>query len=104
MGRARRYAEGGDEVVVPGRDEARAAEVAASLNGSGQVTARSFDLCEPDGIAAAVADLGPVKRLVLAAVQRDDNSVRAYNLAGARRLVTLKLAGYDETDQPLDPC
>src|SRR5262245_20808967 len=103
MALARRYAERGAEVVVTGRDEARAAGVAASLNGSGHVTARSFDLCEPDGIAAAVADLGPVKRLVLAAIQRDDNSVREYNLAGALRLVTLKLVGYTEVVHALAP-
>jgi NAD(P)-dependent dehydrogenase (short-subunit alcohol dehydrogenase family) len=100
---ARRYVERGAEVVVTGRDDARAGEAAASLNGSGLVTARCFDLCKPEEIAAAVADVGPVQRLVLAAIERDENSVRAYDLAGALRLVTLKLVGYTEVVHALAP-
>jgi NAD(P)-dependent dehydrogenase (short-subunit alcohol dehydrogenase family) len=100
---ARTYAERGAEVVVTGRDAGRCADAAASLNGSGQVTACSFDLCEPDGIAEAVAGVGPVRRLVLAAIQRDENSVRDYDLARALRLVTLKLVGYTEVVHALAP-
>jgi NAD(P)-dependent dehydrogenase (short-subunit alcohol dehydrogenase family) len=100
---ARRYLERGAEVVVTGRDTARAGEAAASLNGSGRVTSCCFDLCEPDGIAGALADVGPVRRLVLAAIERDENSVREYDLAGALRLVTLKLVGYTEVVHALAP-
>ena len=35
--------------------------------------------------------------LVLAAIERDANTVREYDIARARRLVTLKLVGYTET-------
>ena len=47
-------------------------------------------------IAAALADVGPVHHLVLAAIDRDDNSVAEYDIARAIRLVTLKLVGYTE--------
>jgi NAD(P)-dependent dehydrogenase (short-subunit alcohol dehydrogenase family) len=100
---ARRYLERGAEVVVTGRDGARAGEAAASLNGSGLVTVCCFDLCKPEEIAAAVADVGPVQRLVLAAIERDENSVREYDLVGALRLVTLKLVGYTEVVHALAP-
>lgn len=51
----------------------------------------------PDTIAAALADVGPVSRLVLAAISRDNNPVREYKVAEAIELVTMKLVGYTET-------
>ena len=47
-------------------------------------------------IAPALADVGPVDRLALAALQRDLNTVRDYDIEAAVRLVTLKLVGYTE--------
>jgi NAD(P)-dependent dehydrogenase (short-subunit alcohol dehydrogenase family) len=40
--------------------------------------------------------VGPVRHLVLAAIDRDANSVADYDIARAIRLVTLKLVGYTE--------
>lgn len=93
-GVARHYAEAGREVVVTGRDTARATEVAAELGGG--TSALAFDLSEPAGIAPALEDLGTVDRLVLAGVNRDANTLREYDVAAASALVTLKLVGYVE--------
>ena len=43
-----------------------------------------------------LAEIGQVKNLVIAAIERDDNSVRKFDIAGATRLMTLKLVGYAE--------
>ncbi len=98
---ARHYADEGREVVVTGRDDVRAKEVAAELGGS--TTGIAFDLSEPQSIAPAVAGLGDVDYLVLAALDRDQNTVREYDVAAAVRLVTLKLVGYTEVVHALVP-
>jgi NAD(P)-dependent dehydrogenase (short-subunit alcohol dehydrogenase family) len=85
----------GDRVVLTGRDADRAREVAASIGKS--ATGVGLDISEPETIAAQLADVGPVGGLVLAAIERDANSVREYSIERARRLVTLKLVGYTET-------
>jgi NAD(P)-dependent dehydrogenase (short-subunit alcohol dehydrogenase family) len=91
---ARHYAGQGRDVVLTGRDAARAAEVAAGVG----PTARGIgvDLSEPKGIAGALSEVGPVDHLVLAAIARDQNKVTDYNIDGALYLVTLKLVGYTE--------
>lgn len=89
------YVEKGHDVVITGSDAERAASIAASL-GSG-VTGIGFDLAKPELIKDALADVGPVSRLVLAAIARDNNPVREYSLEGAINLVTMKLVGYTET-------
>ncbi len=43
-----------------------------------------------------LAHVGRVDRLVIAAIERDANHVRSYDVASATRLVTLKLVGYTE--------
>lgn len=95
------YAGRGRDVVVTGRDpaaaEACAAEIGDSTRGIG------FDLCEPETIADALADVGDVEHLVLAAIDRDSNSVQDYDISGAIRLVTLKLVGYTEVIHTLLP-
>jgi NAD(P)-dependent dehydrogenase (short-subunit alcohol dehydrogenase family) len=90
----RHYADQGRTVVLTGRDPAHVADAVANVGGA--TSGRAFDLSEPYGIAAALADVGPVDHLVLAAIDRDDNSVAEYDLARAIRLVTLKLVGYTE--------
>jgi len=47
--------------------------------------------------------VGEVDYLVLAAIERDANSVREYDIAAAMRLVTLKLVGYTEVIHTLAP-
>ncbi|MBN8479262.1 MAG: SDR family oxidoreductase, partial [Burkholderiales bacterium] len=54
-------------------------------------------------IAGRLADVGPVRHLVIAAIERDENSVRKFDIARATRLVTLKLVGYPEVVHTLAP-
>jgi NAD(P)-dependent dehydrogenase (short-subunit alcohol dehydrogenase family) len=61
------------------------------------VTSLGFDLSEPDSIADALSEVGPISRLVLAAIYRDNNPVRDYTIAVAVNLMTMKLVGYTET-------
>jgi NAD(P)-dependent dehydrogenase (short-subunit alcohol dehydrogenase family) len=99
---ARHYADVGRNVVVTGRDAARANDAASDIGGAAKGIA--FDLSEPAAIAPAVAGLeGRVDHLVLAALDRDHNTVRDYDVAAATRLVTLKLVGYTEVVHRLLP-
>jgi NAD(P)-dependent dehydrogenase (short-subunit alcohol dehydrogenase family) len=86
------YAGRSAEVVVTGRDAGRASAVADGIG----ATSCCFDLAAPAAIAGALAGVGRVRRLVLAAIERDENTVRDYDVARALRLVTLKLVGYTE--------
>jgi NAD(P)-dependent dehydrogenase (short-subunit alcohol dehydrogenase family) len=103
MGRelAQAYADAGRDVIVTGRDQARA-ETAAEEIGAGS-RGIGFDLCEPHSIAKRLADVGDVDYLVLVAIERDVNTVREYDIAAALRLVTLKLVGYTEVIHALEP-
>ena len=98
---ARSYADDGRDVVVTGRDEARAEAAASEIGG----TARGigFDLAEPHTIADALTSVGEVDHLVLAAIERDTNKVAEYDIDGALRLVTMKLVGYTEVIHALLP-
>jgi NAD(P)-dependent dehydrogenase (short-subunit alcohol dehydrogenase family) len=91
---AETFAERGTSVVVTGRDRGRAEAVASEIGGN--TRAAAFDLARPEGIADALADVGSVDHVVLAAIERDANSVREFDLGGALRLATLKLVGYTE--------
>jgi NAD(P)-dependent dehydrogenase (short-subunit alcohol dehydrogenase family) len=92
---AAHYVREGARVVITGRDADRAGAVAAEL-GDG-VTGLGFDLSKPETIAPALSEVGPVSRLVLAAISRDHNAVREYDVALALELTTMKLVGYTET-------
>jgi NAD(P)-dependent dehydrogenase (short-subunit alcohol dehydrogenase family) len=91
---AAHYAGRGHRVVISGRDESRTAAVASEI-GIG-VEAVAVDLAEPKGIAPALADVGSVDHLVIAAIDRDANQVSDYDIDAAIRLTTLKLVGYTE--------
>ncbi|MBU1589167.1 MAG: SDR family oxidoreductase, partial [Actinobacteria bacterium] len=78
-----------------GRDQANAEAIAATLGDS--ATGLAVDISEPQSIAASLASVGPINGLVLAAIERDANTVRDYSIERAVRLVTLKLVGYTET-------
>ncbi len=91
---ARHYAEAGEQVVLTGRDPDNVASAVAKLGGS--TGGATFDLAEPTSIASALADVGPVRRLALVAIDRDQNTVADYDIRKAIRLVTLKLVGYTE--------
>ena len=91
---AETYAARGRRVVITGRDTARAQAIAAEIGGD--TTGLGVDLSVPGEIAARLEGIGPVESLVLGAIQRDNNSAREFDLAGATTLVTLKLVGYVE--------
>lgn len=98
---AAHYLKQGREVVITGRDPERSAGVAAEL-GDG-ATGLGFDMAHPETIAPALADVGPVAHLVLAAVLRDNNPIGEYNISTALELVTMKMVGYTETIHALIP-
>lgn len=85
---------GGDRVIVTSRSAETAEQVAAGLGE--RASGVAVDVSEPETIAAALAGVGRVDGLVLGAIERDANTVREYDIARARRLVTLKLVGYTE--------
>ena len=90
---AERFARADRDVVITGRDEERAQTVAREI---GAATAIAVDLTQPARIASALDPVGTVDHVVLAAVERDTNSVREYDLGRAARLATLKVVGYTE--------
>jgi NAD(P)-dependent dehydrogenase (short-subunit alcohol dehydrogenase family) len=98
---AQHYADAGREVVITGREQNACDGCAAEIGGATRGIA--FDLAEPQSIAERLGDVGDVQYVVLAAIERDSNSVREYNIAAALRLVTLKLVGYTEVIHVLAP-
>jgi NAD(P)-dependent dehydrogenase (short-subunit alcohol dehydrogenase family) len=98
---ARFYADAGDDVVITGRDAERCGGVAKEVGG--QTRGCGFDLSRPADIASALAGVADVDRLVLAAIERDQNTVADYNIEDALRLVTQKLVGYTEVIHALRP-
>ena len=95
------YAKAGDSVVVTGRDAARAESVATEIGG--QARGVGFDLSRPDEIGPALKDVQDVDRLVLSAIERDQNTVTEYSPTDGLRLVTQKLVGYTEVVHTLRP-
>ncbi|HXY86136.1 MAG TPA: SDR family oxidoreductase [Gaiellaceae bacterium] len=95
------YAATGRDVTITGRDAERCEGIASAIDGG--VGWRAFDLAEPERIGPLLDDVGRVDRLVLAAIERDQNSVADYDVARAVRLVTLKLVGYTEVVHALRP-
>jgi NAD(P)-dependent dehydrogenase (short-subunit alcohol dehydrogenase family) len=98
---ARHYADWGRQVVVTGRDRRRAETVAAEVGG--RTGGLGLDLARPEELADRLAGVDRVGYLVLAAIERDENRVSAFDLEGATRLATLKLVGYAETVHRLAP-
>ena len=91
---ARSYAETGRETILTGRSASKAEAVAAEIGGSARGIA--LDLAKPKTIRNRLASVGPVKYLALVAIQRDENTIRDFNIDHAIALVTLKLVGFAE--------
>ena len=91
---ARHYADHGHRVMLAGRDADRAAAAAKDIGGD--TTGLALDLAAPKDIGPALAGIDIVDGLVLAAIERDVNTVTDYDIDRALRLVTLKLVGYTE--------
>ena len=73
---AERLAADGMSVVVSGRDAARAQSVAAEIGPS--VTGIALDLAEPATLRDALAGVGQVDALIIAAIERDANLLRTF--------------------------
>jgi NAD(P)-dependent dehydrogenase (short-subunit alcohol dehydrogenase family) len=91
----------GEDVIITGRDQARTKAIAGEIGG--RTRGIAMDLAQPEEIAGKLAGLGKVSHLVIAAIERDENSVRNFDIARALRLVTLKLVGYTEVIHQLSP-
>lgn len=85
----------GDRVILTSRDRQTAERVAAEVGGGASGIA--LDVSEPETIAEQLRGVGRLDGLVLAAIERDANTIRDYDIARARRLTVLKLIGYTET-------
>jgi NAD(P)-dependent dehydrogenase (short-subunit alcohol dehydrogenase family) len=91
---ARSLAVRGDQVLITGRDRGRAETIAAEIGGS--VRGLALDLTRPERIGDALSGIDRVDALVLAAIDRDENTVKKYDIGRATSLVTLKVIGYTE--------
>ena len=91
---AERYASLGSDVVITSRSADRAAATAAEIGPN--VRGIALDIAEPEKIADMLANVGQIDRLLIVAIERDSNSIRNYDIAKARRAVTVKLVGYTE--------
>ena len=85
----------GDKVIVTSRSQSSAERTADELGSGAEGVA--LDVSEPEGIADQLKAVGHLDGVVLSAIERDANTVREFDVARARRLVTLKLVGYTET-------
>lgn len=91
---ARHYANAGRQVVLTGQTPANVTAAVAALGG--RVKGLTFDLSQPETIGPALAEVGPVQYLVLVAIDRDQNTIKEFDIARATRLAILKLVGYAE--------
>ena len=91
---ARHYASLGRQVVLSGRDMARSQSIAKEIGGD--TTGIALDLTRPKELEGLLAGVGPMDHLVLAAMERDNNTVEDYDIDAAIGLVVSKLVGYAE--------
>lgn len=91
---AQRLADRGDDLVITSRDLARAEEAAAKIKGAARGLA--VDLSEPAGIVDALAGVEEVDNLVIAGIEQTPNTLAAFDVEAAVRVVTVKLVGYAE--------
>jgi NAD(P)-dependent dehydrogenase (short-subunit alcohol dehydrogenase family) len=91
---ARHYASLGRQVVLSGRELARSQSIAQEIGGD--TTGIALDLTRPKELEGALAGVGPMDHLVLAAMERDNNTVEDYDIDAAIGLVVSKLVGYAE--------
>lgn len=98
---AESFAKNGNEVVLTGRTEARAKKIADEIDG--HTRGLGIDLAVPEQVPAALASVHHVDRLVLAALERDHNTVRDYRATAAVRALTMKLIGYTAVVHALAP-
>ncbi len=88
------YASRGATVTISGRDGTKTTAVATELGEGARAVV--LDLEDPHSLVNALREVERVDRLALVAVDRDENTVAAYDIDRAIRLATLKLVGYTE--------
>jgi len=98
---AQRAADRGDVVYLSGRDLGRADRIAKEIGGDARGLA--VELARPDELAGALTGIERTDQLVLAAIDRDQNTASDYHVGRAILLVTLKLVGYTEVVHALLP-
>jgi NAD(P)-dependent dehydrogenase (short-subunit alcohol dehydrogenase family) len=84
----------GATVYLSGRTH-ESANAAAKEIGLGTIPL-AVDLSKPETIAESLSSVPTVDDLVIAAIERDANTMADYNVQAAIHLVTLKLIGYTE--------
>jgi NAD(P)-dependent dehydrogenase (short-subunit alcohol dehydrogenase family) len=84
----------GTTVYLSGRTH-ESADAAAKEIGQGTI-GLAVDLSMPETIADSLSSVPSVDDLIIAAIERDANTLANYDVAAAVRLVTLKLVGYTE--------
>jgi NAD(P)-dependent dehydrogenase (short-subunit alcohol dehydrogenase family) len=84
----------GTTVYLSGRTH-ESADAAAKEIGQGTI-GLAVDLSMPETIAESLSSVPSVDDLIIAAIERDANTLANYDVAAAVRLVTLKLVGYTE--------
>lgn len=99
----------GDDVVVAGRDAQRAAHAAETMMGelpahAGRIRGIAADLAQPHGLALALGVVKQVSHLVVAAVERDRNSLHAYDIDAAILTATVKLVSYAAAAAAIRDC
>jgi NAD(P)-dependent dehydrogenase (short-subunit alcohol dehydrogenase family) len=102
---AAEYARRGADVVITGRSEERAAEVADVLSqgAPGSVKGLALDLTRTADIAERLASIEHVDRLAVVGMVRDRNTVAAYNVATAGDLAITKIVGCTAVVSALAP-
>jgi NAD(P)-dependent dehydrogenase (short-subunit alcohol dehydrogenase family) len=90
----RHYVDAGANVVLTGQDDGNVAAAVEAVGG--RATGIVFDLAKPVEIKRALAGVGPVRYLILVAIDRDHNTIHDFDIDRATRLVTLKLVGFAE--------
>lgn len=98
---AERCARRGDAVVISGRDAAVANPIAQEIGGS--TSAIGVDLTAPAEVGNALGAIERVDRVVLAAIERDSNSVRDYRIDRAIRLTTGTISPRSSTNAARSP-
>ena len=82
----------GDTVTITGRDQKRAEAIAREIGPGAKGI--GLDLTDPHNVVPALKGSEPVRYVAIAAIDRDFNSVKDYDVDRAVKLTTMKLVGY----------
>jgi NAD(P)-dependent dehydrogenase (short-subunit alcohol dehydrogenase family) len=91
----------GDTVTLTGRDQSRADGIAREIGKGAKGLA--LDLTDPHAIEPALRGVENVRHIAIAAIDRDFNTVKNYDVDRAIKLTTMKLVGYTAVLHALAP-